>query len=169
MKVPGAVPRGRRVFRWTEKGWPGVEETWFSRHLPVLDATVRLLDEGNFLVRVAEIAEATGLDVRAVDRSLDALEGRYIAKYNKLMSGGHPESWYVTKVTTAARQAVGQWPTAESLTASLAEAFGSAAEREPDPEKKNRLHQVAGFLGSTGRDVATEVISKVILHTTGMD
>jgi hypothetical protein len=45
-----------------------------------------------------------------------------------MMTGGNPETWYVTKVTAAARQTVGQWPTAESLTASLAEAFGSAAE-----------------------------------------
>jgi predicted ArsR family transcriptional regulator len=145
-----------------------MEDTWFSRDLPVLDATVRLLDEGNFLVRVAEIAEATGLDVRAVDRALDALEGRYVVKYNKLMTGGHPDTWYVTKVTAAARQTVGQWPTAQSVTASLAKAFGNAAESEADPEKKNKLRQVAGFLGSTGRDVATEVVSKVILRSAGM-
>jgi hypothetical protein len=55
-----------------------MEDTWFSRDLPVLDATVRLLDEGNFAVSVASLAEATGLDVRAVDRALDALEGRYV-------------------------------------------------------------------------------------------
>lgn len=145
-----------------------MEDTWFSRDLPVLDATVRLLDEGNFMVRVADLAEATGLDVRAVDRALDALEGRYVVKYNKQMTGGNPETWYVTKVTSSARQTVGQWPTAESVTARLAEAFESAAESEPDPEKKGKLRQVAGFLGSTGRDVATEVVSKVILRSAGM-
>lgn len=145
-----------------------MEDTWFSRDLPVLDATVRLLEEGNFPVHVADIAEATGLDVRAVDRALDALEGRYIGKYHKTMTGGHPETWYVTKVTSAARQTVGQWPTAQSVTASLAKAFGSAAESEPDPEEKSRLRQVASFLGSTGRDVATEVVSKVILRSAGM-
>jgi predicted ArsR family transcriptional regulator len=145
-----------------------MEDTWFSRDLPVLDATVRLLDEGNFLARVVDIAEATGLDVRAVDRALDALEGRYVVKYNKQATGGHPDTWYVTKVTAAARQTVGQWPTAASVTARLAEAFGSAAESEPDPEKRSRLRQVAGFLQSTGRDVATEVVSKVILRSAGM-
>lgn len=145
-----------------------MEDTWFSRDLPVLDATVRLLDEGNFMVRVIDIAEATGLDVRAVDRALDALEGRYVVKYNKQMTGGNPETWYVTKVTGAARQAVGQWPTPASVTARLAKAFGDAAETEADPDKKGRLQQVASFLGSTGRDVATEVVSKVILRSAGM-
>jgi len=47
-------------------------QPWFSRDLPVLDAAVRLLDEGHFPVRVADIAAATGLDVGAVDRALDA-------------------------------------------------------------------------------------------------
>ena len=145
-----------------------MEDTWFSRDLPVLDTTVRLLDEGNFMVRVIDIAEATGLDVRAVDRALEALEGRYVAKYNKQATGGHPDTWYVTKVTAAARQTVGQWPTASTVTASLAEAFASAAESEPDPEKQSRLRQLGSFLSGTGRDVATEVVSKVILRSAGM-
>jgi hypothetical protein len=74
----------------------------------------------------------------------------------------------VRRVTSAARRAVGQWPTPESVVERLAGAFGAAAEGEPDAEKKSRLRQVAGFLTSSGRDVATEVVSKVILRSTGM-
>jgi hypothetical protein len=36
---------------------------------------VRLLDEGQFVVSVADIAAATGLDPKAVNRALDALHG----------------------------------------------------------------------------------------------
>lgn len=144
-----------------------MEDTWFSRDLPVLDATVRLLDEGNPGVSVADIAKATGLDVWAVDRALDALEGPYVVEYNRMM-GGNPEPSFVAKVSAAARQAVGQWPTPEGLVDALAEAFGKAAEHEPDAEKKSRLRQVGAFLGSTGRGVATEVVSQVILRSAGM-
>lgn len=56
----------------------------------------------------------------------------------------------------------------EAIVDALAEAFGSAAEQERDPEKKGKLRQVAGFLQSTGRDVAAEVVSKVILRSAGI-
>ena len=68
------------------------------------------------------------------------------------------------KVTAAARRAVGQWPTAENLANELAVAFGEAADDEQDPERKNRLRQLASFLGETGKDIAAEVIAKVILR-----
>jgi hypothetical protein len=145
-----------------------MEDTWVSRDLPVLDAVVRLLDEGNFAVRVADIASAAGFDTKTVDRALDALEGEYVVEYHKMMTGGIPDTWYVSDVTAAARRVVGQWPTAESLTARLAEAFTEAAEAEPDAERKGRLRQIGVFLGDTGKDLAAEVIAKVIMRQTGM-
>jgi hypothetical protein len=63
---------------------------------------------------------------------------------------------------------VGQWPTPDSLVDQLAAAFESAADAEPDPGRKGRLRQVAGFLGTTGHDVATEVVSKVIMRSLGV-
>jgi hypothetical protein len=84
------------------------------------------------------------------------------------MTGGIPDSWYVTEVTPEARRAVGQWPTAESLAARLAEAFSEAADEETDPERKSRLRQLAGFLAETGKDIVAEVIAKVVLHGTGV-
>jgi hypothetical protein len=142
-----------------------MEDTWTNRDLPFLDVAVRLLDE-DYDVRVSDVAAAAGLDLESAARALDALEGPYLKEFARPM--GSPGSWSMPKVTRAARQAVGQWPTPETLVSRLAEAFGDAAENEPDSERKNRLRQVAGFLGSTGRDVAAEVVSKVILHTAGM-
>jgi hypothetical protein len=63
----------------------------------------------------AEIAARTGLDVHEVDRAIEALHGTYIREYQRTLSGGDPSGWYVTKVTAAARRAVGQWPTAHAL------------------------------------------------------
>lgn len=50
----------------------------------------------------------------------------------------------------------------------MAEAFSEAAEKEKDPERKSRLRQLASFLGGTGKDLAAEVMAKVIMHQTDM-
>lgn len=142
-----------------------MEDTWVSRDLPVLDAVVRLLEDQP-AVRIRAIIDATGFDEKTIGQALLALEGTYVTGLAN--HWGHPGVFMVSGVTAAARQAVGQWPTPESLVDQLAAAFGDAAEAEPDAEKKSRLRQVAGFLTSAGRDVATEVVSKVILHSTGM-
>jgi hypothetical protein len=112
-----------------------------------------------------DIAERSGLDVTDVAPALLALKGEYA---DLLQSMGDPGGWAVRGVTSAARRAVGQWPSPEGVVDALAEAFGSAAEQEPDPEKKGRLRQLGTFLSGTGRDVATEVVSKVILRSAGM-
>lgn len=50
----------------------------------------------------------------------------------------------------------------------MAQGFSDAADHEPDAERKSRLRQVADFIGSTGKDVAAEVLAKVVLRPTGM-
>jgi len=145
-----------------------MEDTLASRDLPVLETVVDFLDHGNFRVEVRDIAAATGLTPAYVDRALTALEGEFIVEYHQSMTGGDPNTWYVTKVTSDARRAVGQWPTAENLLARLADAFGEAAKDEPDPKRRGKLREVAGFLTGAGRDVATEVMAKVILRQSGM-
>jgi hypothetical protein len=90
-----------------------VEDTWAARDLPVLAATVHLLEE-SYMVTVTDIAARTGLDEQAVARALEALDPVYV-DFRKTTTGGDPTFWYVLKATPAARQAVGQWPTAETL------------------------------------------------------
>jgi hypothetical protein len=97
-----------------------------GRDLPVLRTVVAMLDKpGAFAVTLAEIAARTGLHPRAVDKALDALKGQYVAKYQKLLTGGIPDSWHVTKVTSAARRTVGQWPAQASLPTLLLEHNGA--------------------------------------------
>jgi hypothetical protein len=101
------------------------------------------------------------INIETTGRALEALEGTYVG----LSTGmGGPESWNVGAVSAEARRAVGQWPTAESLITRLAEGFATAADREPDPEKKSRLRTVAGTLGGAGRDIAVQVASAVVEH-----
>lgn len=145
-----------------------MEDTWVSRDLPVLDAVVRLLDGGAFRVSVADVVGETSFDPKAVDRAFTALDGLYVTDYTQFATGGIPDNWYVTGVTAEARRVVGQWPTAEGLAARLAEAFSQAADEEKDPERKSRLRQLASFLGETGKDLAAEIIAKVVMHQAGM-
>jgi hypothetical protein len=85
-----------------------VKNSWQSRDLPVLAAVVRLLDEAHYPhVRVSEIAEASGRSIDEVAAAVKALDGTYLTLKTTL---GEPGSWFVTRLTSAARQAVGQWP-----------------------------------------------------------
>jgi len=89
-----------------------VQDTWVTRELPVLNATVSLLDE-SYMVTVSDIAAKTGLDAAAVARALEALDPDYV-DFRKTETGGDPTFWYVLKVTLrrGARSDSGRPPTA---------------------------------------------------------
>lgn len=129
-----------------------MESTWERRDLPVLDAVVRLADASRHAVTAQQIVNETGLDMEDVQRAIIALKnecppfievGRPYANGFYMLVGG---------VTGPARRAVGAWPTLESLTERLAEAFVAAADAETEPTKKGKLRSAAEFLGeSVGR------------------
>jgi hypothetical protein len=131
------------------------------------DAVVRLLDQGNSRHSPGH-RRGTGLELATVDRALEALEGPYVVEYEQFATGGDPSSWRVRKVTATARQAVGQWPTAESLIARLTEALSEAAEHEPDPGQKSRLQAIASGLGGSARQIAIDVAARIVEHQTGL-
>jgi hypothetical protein len=137
-----------------------VHDTWAARDLPVLDATVSLLEE-SYMVTVSDIAARTGLDDAAVARALEALDPVYV-DFRKTTTGGDPTFWYVLKVTPAARQAVGQWPTAESLVAALARELTVNAQQEQDAERKGLLAYAARLVGDTLRDVSIRAAHSVL-------
>ena len=136
-----------------------MEYTWGPREMPVLNAVVSLLEQ-SYMVTVSDIAERTGLELAEVAKALDALDPTYV-DFRKTETGGDPRFWYVLKVTPEARQAVGQWPTAEGLIDLLAKAFRDASENEDDPERLYQLRQAAGLLESGIRDVAIQIASAI--------
>ncbi len=145
-----------------------MKDTWASRDLPVLDAVVTLLDgPDHFAVSVSEIARHTDMDPVDVAGALDALEDEYV-DVDRLMSGGDPGPWEVRHVTAAARRAVGQWPTAESLVARLVDGFATAADHEADPERRSLLRRFADMLGGAGRGIAVDVAAKVVERQIGL-
>jgi hypothetical protein len=137
-----------------------VEETWTARELPVLSATVQLLEE-SYMVTVSDIAARTGLDDQAVARALEALDPVFV-DFRKTTTGGDPTFWYVLKVTPAARQAVGQWPTAEALVSALARELAAAAQDEQDAERKGLLVYAARLIDDTLRDASIRAASSVL-------
>jgi hypothetical protein len=142
-----------------------VHDTWAARDLPVLDATVSLLEE-SYMVTVTDIAARTGLDDAAVARSLEALDPVYV-DFRKTTTGGDPTFWYVLKVTPAARLAVGQWPTAEALVTRLADELGAAGQAEQDAERKGLLAYAARLVGDTLREVSVRAADAVLSPAVG--
>ena len=136
-----------------------MEDTWGVRDVPVLNAVVELLNH-SYMVTVSDIGERTGLDLAEVARSLDAMDPTFV-DFRKTETGGDPRFWYVNRVTPEARQAVGQWPTAEGLIDRLVKAFSDAADHEQDAERHYQLRQVAGLLGETVHDVAVRVAATI--------
>lgn len=141
-----------------------MESTWWNRDLPVLDAAVRLFQEQDF-VEVRDLARETGQKPKDVAQALLDMRYEYVSE---VQSMGDKEDWSIGSVTAEARRAVGQWPTPENVVASLAMAFSTAAEEESDPERRGKLRSIASFLADTGKDLAADIVAKVIARHTGM-
>jgi hypothetical protein len=137
-----------------------VQDTWAARDLPVLDATVSLLEQ-SYMVTVTDIAASTGLDEGAVAKALECMDPVYV-DFRKTTTGGDPRFWYVFKVTPEARRAVGQWPTAEALASRLADELAAAAGRETDSERQGLLTYAARLVGDTLRDATVRAAAQVL-------
>jgi predicted ArsR family transcriptional regulator len=142
-----------------------VRETWVTRELPVLDATVAMLDE-SYMVTVSDIAGRTGLDAATVARALEALDPDYV-DFRKTTTGGDPTFWYVLKATPQARRAVGQWPTPDSFVTKLAAELSAAASSEEDAERRTLISYAARLIGDTLRDVAVRAAGQVLAPSIG--
>jgi hypothetical protein len=138
----------------------GVHDTWAARDLPVLAATVALLED-SYLVTVADIAARTGLEEADVAKALEALDPSYV-DFRKTTTGGDPKFWYVLKVTPQARRVVGQWPTAQTLVDQLAAEVSAAARAEEDGEQQGLLVYAARLIGDTLREPIVRAAAKVL-------
>lgn len=138
-----------------------VAPTWFDRDLPVLEATISLLEErghpGAF-VQVREIAERSGIDAGVVLTALAAMEHEYVS-LNLVLAGGDPNPQMVTGVTAEARRAVGQWPSPETMADRILAALETTVEQEEDPVRKGRIRAAADAVAGIGRDVLVSVLS----------
>ncbi|MGO9159391.1 MAG: hypothetical protein ACLP7J_01565 [Streptosporangiaceae bacterium] len=142
-----------------------MQDTWATRDLPVLEATVRLLED-SYMVTVSDIAGVTDLEAADVARSLEALDPVYV-DFRKTTTGGDPTFWYVLKATPEARRAVGQWPTPDRLIGALAAELSAAASQEADPERKGLLAYAARLIGDTLREAAVTAAARLLIPQSG--
>lgn len=142
-----------------------VRDTWADRDLPVLDATVGLL-EHSYMVTVTDIAAKTALDPSVVAQALDALDPVYV-DFRKTTTGGDPSFWYVFKVTPEARRVVGQWPTAEALATRLADELAAAAREAGNGDYQGLLAYAARLIGDTLRDATVRAAAAVLAPAFG--
>ncbi len=140
-----------------------VNTTWLTRDLPVLEATVDLLNELGHpgAITVSPIADRTHMSAQDVFDALLALQPEYVT-LQMVLAGGDPNPQMVTGVTAAARRATGQWPSAEALTDRLLLALQQALDQETDATRKSKLRSAADALTGMGRDVLVAVVASAL-------
>jgi hypothetical protein len=138
-----------------------IAETWTSRDLPILVAALRRLDAGDPFVDLEELRHEVGLDVATMRAGLKALEGAWppYIDVTYTMAGPDRVGGHLQGVSERCRRELEAWPSADALVDRLSQALADAADREPEPERKNRLRALADGLGGIARDIAVGVIS----------
>jgi hypothetical protein len=140
-----------------------VESTWATRELPILRAALRRLDAGEDSASLEEIRQETGLPSKqlwAAVRALEDADPPYIeVSWASGWTDEHAGGSDISAVSERARRELGSWPSAEPVVSQLAAALSEAADREPEPERKTRLREVAEGLGGAARQIAVEVIA----------
>lgn len=138
-----------------------VEDTWFARDLPVLDAAVHLIDAQPFAYPSAhELVDRTGLDLAQVLTALRALEQAGLVGVTFAMGGGG--SSHVDEVSGPARQLVGAWPSPESIAERLVAELEHRAETAYSEEERGKWRRLLDSLFGVGRDVVVEVAAAAI-------
>ena len=103
------------------------------------------------------------MDKGVVGSAVYALSPDYVRLGRKLAEEDSSIDLQVIEgVTAEARRAAGQWPTGESLIEQLVAGLNGAAEQEADPERRNRLQDVARGLGGAARSIAIDIARQVI-------
>lgn len=146
-----------------------IESTWETRDLPVLEATVKALNNLAHPgpVTIGQIGEIMGREVQEVYSALSTMEDEYIT-LKKFLTGGDPTSYYVTGVTPKARRAVGQWPSVETLADTFITALKDAEENESNSERKSKLRTARNAVLNIGQDVLVAVLSTVATKGIGL-
>jgi hypothetical protein len=145
------------------------KQTWYNRELPILNAIVEILDQGGPSAKATEIETATGLPAGTVQAGLRALhDGDYFTQITGEGSLVGPAVQAVAGVTREARQAVGAWPSPEQRADEFLRELVELADRIPDEDTRGRLRKVAGYLGSTGRDLLVEVTATAATKAMGL-
>jgi len=138
-----------------------LDDTWFSRDMPVLEGAVALLEDSRPPVSDSDIAARTGIDRRDVMKALEALEEDFLEvgwddRGNLRVSGA------VASCTSAARRATGKWPSAESLAERAIAVVDERIANATDDGERSRWVKLRDGLAGAGRDLVVDVMGAVV-------
>jgi hypothetical protein len=139
-------------------------DLWEERALPIL-RYVGAHETDMAFISIGEISKATGIDSHAVvieiDRLMDA--GYIPGSRQKMMTGGDPSSWFLTKsrLTERGARATSLWPRAEQLV----EVIEARAQVEADPVRKKALQSLLGAVRAIGVPVLSEILAAAAKRT----
>ena len=133
-------------------------DLWEERALPIL-RHIAAHETDQAVINIGNLSAALGLDGHAVvvevERLIDA--GYIPGELQKMMTGGDPSSWFLTKsrLTERGARAVSIWPRAEQFIESLE----ARAETELDPVRKEALSNLLKMAKTVGVPVLSEVLA----------
>jgi hypothetical protein len=140
---------------------------WESRALPILKYIAAHETDMGFIT-IAELASATGIEGHAMVIEVERLiESGYVpGDLQKMMTGGDPSSWFLTKsrLTERGARAVSLWPTAEKLV----ETLEARAQAEADPVRKKALTELLETARQVGVPVLAEILAAAAKRTLGL-
>ena len=93
-----------------------LNDTWYSRDLPVLTAIAEKLERGSAPVDTEQLIDELGLTRQDLTAALRALDVEYlIVRWPERITFRRSDpSTVVERITSRAREAVGLWPSAEA-------------------------------------------------------
>jgi hypothetical protein len=141
--------------------------TWDARELPILRHIHGLEESLARPIMFADLASSSELDADTLQRGLKALhEGGYVTG---IRMSGHSEYriYYLQNIglTTAARRAVGQWPS-DSLER-LVEVLNQRLNATDDPDEKSRLERLRDAIVDAGSAITVDVLKAWAIHLAG--
>ena len=142
-------------------------DLWEERALPILRYIAAHETDMGF-IEIGELADATGIDGHSVVVEVERLiEAGYIpGDLTKMMTGGDPSSWFLTKsrLTERGARAVSLWPRAEQFV----QVIEARAESEADPVRKKALRSLLETVKEVGVPVLSEILSAAAKRTLGL-
>ena len=93
-----------------------LNDTWYSRDLPLLTAIAEKLERGSAPVDTEHLIEELGLTLQDLTAALRALDVEYLLVRwpERITYRRSDPSIVVERITSRAREAVGLWPSTEA-------------------------------------------------------
>jgi hypothetical protein len=144
-----------------------VTDLWEQRALPIL-RYIGAHETDMAFISIGEISNEAGIEGHAivieVERLIDA--GYVPGTLQKMMTGGDPSSWFLTKsrLTERGARAVSLWPRAEQFV----ETLEARAQAETDPVRKKALMGLLETAKQVGVPVLAELLAAAAKRTIGL-